>query len=241
MLVRLVLVSALGLSGATLARAQSSASGAERATLVVTGTGEVSRPPDTAQISLSLETRGPTLDGTTRDHRLRVAQAAPVLDRLKAAGFTVDEGSFSLSVERAAAAPAAHPGDDRPTYRASTRYDLTVRSLAGLDARVADVVGAGLFEIGSVRFSVADERTVLDDARRAAMEDARHQAQVYADAGEVRLDGIDRIVDGQAASRGEALYDLPLWKARAASVGIVPPKTLSFSGSIGVTWHIVPR
>ena len=124
MLARLVFVSALGVSGATLARAQSSISGAERATLVVTGTGEVSRPPDTAQISpLPRDAAGRRSTARRGDHRLRVAQAAPVLDRLRAAGFTVDEGSFSLSEERAAAAPAAHAGDDRPTYRASTRYD----------------------------------------------------------------------------------------------------------------------
>lgn len=239
-----VLVLAAGLSSATAAAAAAAdcpAPAVERATLAVVGNGEVSRAPDTARISISLQTRGATLDGTSRAHRGRVAQAAPVLDRLKAAGVVVDEGSFSLSEERVPVPPNIRPTDGQPTYRAATVYGLTIRPLDKVDALVVDLTAAGLFEIGSVRFTVADERAVLDDARRAAMADALRQARVYAEAGDVRLDGIDHIVDGQAASRGDGLLDLPVRMARTASVGISPPKALGFTGSVTVTWHIVPR
>lgn len=239
--VTMALIAGLSFPAATRAQTVCPPAGPDRATLAVVGNGEVSRAPDTARISISLQTRGPTLDGTARDHRQRVAQAAPILDRLKAAGVTVDEGGFSLSEERAPVAPNTRPTNEPPTYRAATAYGLTIRPLDRIDALVADIVAAGLFEIGSVRFSVANEHAVLDDARRDAMADALRQAKVYADAGDVRLDGIDHIVDGQAASRGDGLYDLPLRMARTASVGITPPKALSFTGSVTVTWHIVPR
>lgn len=232
---------AVALCTATLARAQCPAPGAARGTLTVAGQGETSRPPDTASVAISLLTRGPTLDGTSRDHRQRVASAAPVIERLKAQGVTVDEGSFSLSEERAPVSAGARPKDEPPTYRAATRYDLTVAPLDRLDAIVAGIVASGLFEIKSVRFSVADSRAALDDARRAAMADAQRQARVYADAADLRLDAIDTIVDGQAAGRGDGAYDLPERLARTASVGITAPKALAFSGSVTVTWHVVPR
>ena len=227
--------------GARPAAAQCPGPAAERATLVVAGAGEVSRPPDTARISISIQTRGPTLDGTSRDHRQRVARAAPVLERLRAAGAAVDDGSFSLTEERAPVAVGTRPAADPPTYRADTIYGLTLRPIDRVDAVMADIAAAGLFEIGSIRFSVADERAALDDARRAAMADALRQAKVYADAGDVRLDGIDHIVDGQAASRGDGAFDLPVRMARTASVGIVAPRALAFSGNVTVTWHIAPR
>ena len=229
------------LSTTSIVGAQCPAPAGDRATLAVVGNGEVSRAPDTARISISLQTRGATLDGASRDHRLRVTQGASVIDRLKTAGVAVDEGIFSLSEERTPVAPGARPSNDLPTYRAGTRYDLTIRPLDRVDAVVAEIVAVGLFEIGSVRFSVADERGALDDARRAAMVDALRQAKVYADAAEVRLDGIDHIVDGQAAARGDGAFDLPVRMARTASVGIVAPKALGFSGSVTVTWHIAPR
>lgn len=211
----------------------------ERATLAVVGNGEVSRPPEIATLDISVLTRSPTLDATVRDHRARAAQAGAALERLKAGGVTVDQGSFTLSEERAPVPVGVRPSDQPPTYRAATRYDLTVEPLDRLDAAVAAVVASGLFEVGSVQFSVADPNAALDDARRAAVADARRQALVYAEAGGVRLDAIDHIVDGQAASRGDGAYDLPVRLARTASVGIVPPRRLAFTGSVTITWHIV--
>lgn len=213
----------------------------ERATLAIVGNSEVHRRPEIAAIDVSLLTRGPTLDGTSRDHRQRVALAAQAIERLKAEGVAVETGAFTLSEERAPVPVGVRPSGEPPTYRAATRYDLTVKSLDRIDAVVAKVAASGLFEVGSIRFSVVDQDAALDDARRAAMADALRQARVYADAGGVNLDGIDHIVDGQVASRGDGAYDLPVRLARTASVGIVPPKALNFTGSVTVTWHIVPR
>lgn len=230
-----------GLLAPACATAQCPAPPADRATLAVVGSGEVRRKPEIATLDISLLTRGPTLDGTSRNHRGRVAQAVPVIERLRSEGVDVEERAFTLSEERAPVPVGVRPNDAPPTYRAATRYDLTVKSLARIDAIVAEIAASGLFEVGSMRFSVADQDAALDDARRAAMADALRQARVYADAGGVRLDGIDRIVDGQAAARGDGAFDLPVRSARTASVGIVPPRTLSYSGSVTVTWHIVPR
>lgn len=235
------LLGLVGLLFPTGADAQCAAPAGERATLAVVGNGEVRRLPEIATVEISLLTRGPTLDGTVRDHRHRVAQASPLFERLKTEGVGVEQGAFSLSEERAPAPVGVRPGNDSPTYRAATRYALTIKPLEKIDAVVAEIASSGLFEVGSLGFSVADEGAALDDARRAAMADALRQARVYAEAGGVRLDSIDRIVDGAASSRGDGAFDLPVRMARAASVGITPPKSLGYSGSVTVTWHIVPR
>jgi uncharacterized protein YggE len=223
------------------AEAQCPAPAEVRATLAVVGNGEVRRAPEIATVEVSLLTRGPTLEGTTRDHRTRVAEAAPLLQRLKGEGVVVEDGAFNLSEERAPVPAGVRPGNDPPTYRAATRYALTMKPLDRVDATVAEIAASGLFEIGSIGFSVADDAAALDDARRAAMADALRQARVYADAGGVRLDAIDGVADGAAAPRGDGFYDLPARMARNASVGITPPKSLAFKGNVTVTWHIVPR
>lgn len=222
-----------------------SAPAAERATLTVKGTADVERRPDTAHLAVVVRTRGPALDSTARDHEARVGSAKAVLDRLAASGVTVDEGAFSLNEERAPIPPGGRPSDVPPTYRAETRYELGMPLGTRLDAVVAEVASAGLFELGPVRFSVSDGASAVDDVRRAAVADAKRQAQIYAEGTDMRLDGVDRITDSAAESPGDALVDLPRRVAAPGlpppSVGIKPPKSLSFSGSVTVVWHIVPR
>ena len=210
------------------------------ANLTVRGSGTVTAAPDFARMSVSVLTRGPSLEAAVRDHTGRIVAAKAVLARLAATGITVDEGSFSLGEEPVPPARDGHPSAQPPTYRAQTRFDLTLLALDKIDAVAGDIVGSGLFDFDSTRFGVVDRTAATDRARRAAMADARHQAEVYADAGGLRLDGIQRIADGDTViPDGDA--DMPVRAARAAKVGIKAPKTLDFQASVTVTWRMAPR
>ena len=209
------------------------------ATLAVRGTASVDQPPDTAALTVSVVTRGPSLEAAMRGHQARVAQAKALFDRLAAGGVSVDAGSFSLDQEPVPDEPRGRAGRP-PTARAETRYELTLRDLGRVDALVADIAAAGLFTVEAVRFTVADVAAATDRARRAAMADARHQAEIYAEAGGLRLDAIERISDAEAGG-AMPVVPMPMLKARSASVGIAPPRTLSFEGAVMVTWRAVPR
>lgn len=207
------------------------------ATLTVRGSAAVAQAPDLAHMTVAVSTRGPSLDAAVRDHAARVAAAKAVLARLAASGVTVDEGRFDLGEEPATPAPDGRRAAS--TYRAETRFDLTLRALDRLDATVGEIAGAGLFDVESARFGTADSAGATDRARRGAMADARHQAEVYAEAGGLRLDAIQRIADADAAGaeRGFA----PRAVLRAASVGVAPPSALEFTASVTVTWRVAPR
>ena len=99
----------------------------------------------------------------------------------------------------------------------------------------------GLFGIETVRFDVVQERAALNQARRAAMLDAREQAQAYAEPVDLELEQIVSITDGDAdPPDGEA--DLPARRTSGSyTVQILPPAKLEFTASVNVTWRIAPR
>lgn len=229
---------ALGLLVTVPAMAQGSVP--DQAGLTVRGTATVDEKPDTVDFTVSVVTRGPTPEGTIQAHKARIAEARAALDRLKANGATIQSASFGLTEERQPVPPGTRPPDTPPTYRADTHYDIRSKAVGEADALAAAIVSTGLFEFDGVRYSVGDSGAAKDRARRAAMADARHQAEVYADAAGVRLDGIQTIVDGDSASPDGA-FDLPSRGARAASVGLSPPASIPFGGSVTVTWRIAPR
>ena len=72
------------------------------------------------------------------------------------------------------------------------------------------------------------------------MADALHQAEIYAEAGGVRLDSIERIADAEASGASAPLA-MSMKMIRSATVGLTPPKVLTFQGSVAVTWRIAPR
>ena len=54
----------------------------------------------------------------------------------------------------------------------------------------------------TVRYGIKDEERAIDDARRAAVKDARRQAEVYADAAGVKLAEVLEIFDGVGQNLG---------------------------------------
>ena len=204
--------------------------GAAPATLTVRGSAAVDQAPDLATLGVVVVTREPTLAGVVRDHAGRVAAAKALLARLAAAGVTVEEGSFGLGPENDALVS---------TFRAATRFDLTLHALEKLDATVSEIAGSGLFEVESAQFGTADSAGATDRARRAAMADARHQAEVYAEAGGLRLDGIQH-VDAAQGGLGSAGFHVQS-AVRSSSVGVQPPKALTVTADVTVTWRVAPR
>jgi uncharacterized protein YggE len=90
----------------------------------------------------------------------------------------------------------------------------------------------------NVAFLVDQDRRALNEARRAAVRDARDQAEAYADAAGVRLVDVAEIADGEAIPvRADGYADLAL----PAYVQVIPPATVTFTASVRVVWHIAPR
>ncbi|GGC57876.1 hypothetical protein GCM10010994_16080 [Chelatococcus reniformis] len=86
-----------------------------------------------------------------------------------------------------------------------------------------------------------NRRAVLNEARRAAVIDAREQADVYADAAGLRLVEITDIADGNARPPISGEADLPVAHEGVRTLAILPPATLRFDASVQMRWRIAPR
>jgi uncharacterized protein YggE len=71
--------------------------------------------------------------------------------------------------------------------------NVTIRELGKVGDVLDRVVAAGATEVGNVSFMVSDASKALDQAREAAIADARRKAEVYAKASGVRLGRVEWI------------------------------------------------
>lgn len=230
----------LGISASTNVLAQE-AGVRSQPYVAVQGEAEIKSRPDVASLTVQVQTRGETLDAAVRAHAPRVAKASGALSGLKAT--TVSQGSFTAAMEQPPRAPVAEAKDRQPFLPAvaTTRFDLEIQPVEGIDGVVDALAGTGVLEVRQVRYRLKDPKAQMREARAAAMRDAADQARVYAEAGGFRLVEVIAVQDGNVRTDQGLQMDLP--RAMSASpqaprMQVSPPATIDTSASVNVTWRI---
>jgi hypothetical protein len=185
--------------------------------IVVTGTGRISVSPDTALLTLGVESQAATLAEATTDAARRMSA---VVARVKAFGIAdPDIATVAYSVD-----PRIAPGDptrrDEPPrivgYRVTNVARVTVRKLADAGPILDAGVGAGANVVRGIQFTLTDNAKATTDARASAVGDAMVKARQFAAAAGVTL--------GEVLSIREsgAMPPTPVFRAAAMRAEATP-------------------
>jgi uncharacterized protein len=198
----------------------------------VTGTGVVDAAPDIATLSIGVTTQGDTAAAALAANS---AALEAVLARLSAAGIApADMQTSNLSLN------PNWTGYDTNTpvissYIASNMLTITIRQLDGLGAVLDAAVADGANTLNGLTFAVADPNPLLNEARKAAVADARAKAELLATAAGVKLGKIVSIAETTAG-----VPPMPMYKSElsAAPVPVVGGE-VEMSASITIFYEIV--
>lgn len=174
----LSLLTALFAAAALLPLAAGGSPEAEPPSIAVQGTGQVEAAPDTLIVEGGVSVLAETAIAAAEGARVEMQR---VMDALAAAGVDPSRiETTQLSIFGETVPGADRSGDAQLRYRA--RNIVRVRSPeVGQAGELIDVlVSSGVNQLMGVRFSVADTRTYREAAWRAAVADARRQAEVIA-------------------------------------------------------------
>ena len=164
--------------------------------IIVTGEGEATVRPDMAIVSLSVmreaETARAALDANNE------AMNA-VISALKEAGVEDrDIQTSGLSIQPRWDYPRREDGSQEArlvAYQVTNSLTIRVRDLAGVGAVIDNSVSLGVNQGGSISFTNQDPDAVIDQARRAAVEDATRRAHTLAEAANVELGAVLEITE----------------------------------------------
>lgn len=159
-------------------------------TITVTGTGMVMLAPDIAYIFIGVHTENADISEAVASNN---AQAQRVVDSLRNMGVDakdIQTTNFSIW-------PSQQYDEDGKIigviYMVDNTVHVTVRDLSKLGELLDAAIGAGANNINSIQFDVADKTEALSQARRAAAESARQQAEELASAAGVELGDVQTI------------------------------------------------
>jgi hypothetical protein len=187
---KFLLVSALLILATVLSACGPAAAQPVTRSLNVTGMGQIYLTPDIAYIYIGVHTDAASASEAVTQN---TASTQKVVDALKKFGVAPEDirtTNFSIWPS-----PQYDPDGKQigTTYMVDNTVYVTVRDISKMGDLLDGVVKAGANSINSIQFDVADKTQALSDARKAAVENAKKQAQELADAAGVSLGAVQNI------------------------------------------------
>jgi len=210
-------------------------------TITMDGRGTVSVAPDmaviTARVVTISKTAADALSGNTAD-------LAKVIEKIKAAGIEakdIQTSGFAIYPRYERITDNSNRQPDITGYEVRNGVEINVRDLTKLGDLLTGVVDSGANSVDGIRFQVSDPDEKLDEARKRAVQEAKHKAGIFAEAAGVELGGIVSISEtGIQMPRPVMMRAEGMMMAKADAVPIEAGEE-TISASVTIQWHIAPQ
>jgi len=201
----------------------------------VSGRGEVQAPPDTGFFNVGVEVHAKTV-AEARDQAAKAADA--VIKSLKS--NRVDEKDIKTT-QLGINPEYDYKNSGQPRivgYVVTNTVEVKVRKLDDFSKIVDDAAAAGgdNTRLQGIRFDIEDNTKLLEQARKAAMEDAKKKAEELAKLGGVKLGSPLSIAETQSTAPPPELAAMD--KAFAPSTGQAPTPIQTGTGSVVVSVEV---
>ncbi len=153
----------------------------------VTGQGEASGKPDLAEVNAGVQTFAKTVIDASRQNQAVVEKIMQALGEQGIEARDIQTSNYSIWAEQDYSREG-EPGKERITgFRVSNIVHVKVRDIAKIGEVLAAVTNAGANSINGIQFTVQDTQQLEEEARKAAMADARARAESLASLAGVEL------------------------------------------------------
>jgi uncharacterized protein YggE len=207
-------------------------------TITVSGTGIAYLTPDIAYINIGVHTENTDAATAVSNNNTNSQKVIDALKKFGIADKDIQTTNFSIYPQQQFDNQGKSTGEIN--YVVDNTVYVTVRDLSKIGDLLDTVVQAGANSINSIQFDVTDRTKALSDARKAAIADAKAQAQEVASAASVTLGAVQSI-----DVTGGSTPPVPVYQAKGAgpmveSAASVPvnPGQLTVTINVNVVYQI---
>lgn len=208
------------------------AGAAQSTTISVVGNATVTMVPDQATVNASVITTASSASGAVSENNARYDAVTAALVR---AGVRRDDVTLTYYNVNYVPRPNPMPPNpspyDRYGYTVTRSFAVTVRSIERAGTVVDAATAAGVTNVDSVSFGLANPERARAQAARKAVEDARAKAEDLANAAGLRITGIRSI-----ELEGAPGIVRPMVMAKEATTVQAP--TVFDAGNVNVTSNV---
>ena len=202
----------------------------------LTGHGEVRMAPDLAVVTVGVMSSAVTAREAL-DINTKAMQG--VMASLTSAGIEakdIQTSNFMVNPRYDYGQNNAEP-PKVVAYDVSNNVTVTVRKLETLGAVLDNVVSSGSNQINGVQFQVSKPEAATDEARKLAVADAKHKAEVYSEASAIDLGNIVSLSEGGGYQPPVPMFKTMRAEGAAADVPIAQGEQ-TIAVDVNITWEI---
>ncbi|MEG6332123.1 oxidative stress defense protein [Enterobacter hormaechei] len=205
--------------------------------IVTSGTASVDAVPDVATLAIEVNVAAKDAASAKKQADDRVAQYLSFLEQNGVAKKDISSANLRTQPDY----DYQNGKSILKGYRAVRTVEVTVRQLDKLNGLLDGALKAGLNEIRSVSLGVAQPEKYKDEARKAAIDDAIHQAQQLASGFKTKLGPVYSV--RYHVSNYQPSPMVRMMKADAAPVsaqGTYEQPTIQFDDQVDVVFQLEP-
>ena len=203
--------------------------------ITVEGHGEVTAAPDSASVSAGVTTQAKTAAEALAANASAMNSVFAALKRMGVPDKNIQTSNFSVEPQYA---PYNANNTDRQRivgYQVSNQVNVMLDHVSNVGPAIDTLVAAGANQMNGISFTVHDPKTMMDQARTSAVEDAMARAAVLTKAARVNLGPIMSIEESSSPSPGP-IRPMALMKVREATPIATGEQTIS--ANVSITWEI---
>ena len=164
--------------------------------IVVTGQGEASAVPDSAQLSAGVITQGKTASAALSENSRAMNSVFAALKRSGIPERSIQTSNFNISPQY-----TPYDGNNPQSqkiigYQVSNQVTVKIDDISKVGEGLDALVDSGANQAGGINFSFKNPKPLLAEARAEAVKDAMEKARTYAGAAGITLGGIVSIQEG---------------------------------------------
>jgi len=208
----LIVLASIALSAGP-ARAQQQAVPEGR--ILVIGEGSISAVPDYAEINGGVTTRGKSVKEASDANSKLMAAVTAALQDAGIVAKDIQTSHFSIQPLYTPADP--HSEAKLSGYSVSNQINVTIHDIGKAGDILDRLITAGVTNVGNIQFLHTDPSKLLDQAREAAVADAKRKAEIYAKASGIKLGKVVWITEEPAFAPA-----MPMMRMTAGAPAQVP-------------------
>jgi uncharacterized protein YggE len=212
----------------------------EQRTVSVKGFASVETPPDIVHISIGVDSRAPqataALDSTS-------ASARQVIHYAKQFGVSsADIGTTSITLMQSFKYrnENGRSVQEPDGYSAGNTVEINLRNLTSMGVFLREVVNQGATRISNIQFKVADPKNISDDLKKNAFQNAKHQAEIFAESAGAKLGSVLSIAYPPRVtySAGDHFFAADMPSRRPSSQVPIEAGLVTLQIDVDVTWTL---
>ncbi len=200
----------------------------------VQGNGSMTAIPDMAIARSGIESRGATPEEALAANTKVMNAVMAAIKRHGIAERDFETSSFAVNPVYGQATPRGVMIIEG--YQVTNQVSVRLRDIAKLGGLLSSLVEAGANRLNGVSFDIAEPAPLMDEARKAALADARKRADLYATAAGVKVARVLSISEGGSMQAPQPMI-LRAMKAGGEAVPIAAGEQ-AINASVSVVYEI---